>query len=187
MGTEKCPFCGQEIDAAATKCFFCGAVLDEKSVHNRLEQLHDQDIRSSRRIHKHHLVKAIVILILATIVLFYGKSGRKHSSDTGSSPQPSAVNLNAKVDYRGEVFIISNNDSFEWKNVNLEIVPESKEDRFRLRITNISAGESYSAKVTEFLNDAGIRFNPDKIKMGEFWIKCDTSTGNGSYYLAEIQ
>ena len=50
MGTEKCPFCRQEIDAAATMCFFCGAELSEESIHKRLEQLQEQDARVARRI-----------------------------------------------------------------------------------------------------------------------------------------
>ena len=79
MGTEKCPFCGQEIDAAAIRCFFCGAELNEESVHKRLEQLHVQDIKADLRIHKHLLIKVIVILILAGLVFFYGTSSKKRT------------------------------------------------------------------------------------------------------------
>ncbi len=73
MATEKCPFCGQEIDAAATKCFYCEAELNKESVHNRLEQLHDQDIRAARKIHKSHFIKVAVVLALIGIVFFYIK------------------------------------------------------------------------------------------------------------------
>jgi len=71
MATEKCPFCGQEIDAAATKCFYCEAELNKESVHNRLEQLHDQDIQATQRIHKSPFIKVAVVLILIGIVFFY--------------------------------------------------------------------------------------------------------------------
>ncbi len=74
MATEKCPFCGQEIDAAATKCFYCEAELNKESVHNRLEQLHDQDIRAPQRIHKSPFIKVsvvLIVLILIGIVFFY--------------------------------------------------------------------------------------------------------------------
>ena len=98
MGTEKCPFCGQEIDTAATRCFFCGAELNEESVHKRLEQLHVQDIQAARRIHKPLLIKVIVVLILVGVVFFYGTSGRKRISDVDITGQSSTVKLSAKVD-----------------------------------------------------------------------------------------
>ena len=181
IGTEKCPFCGQEIDAAATKCFFCGSELNDESVHKRLEQLHIQDERAARRIHKPLFIKIIVVLILLFVVFFYGTSGRKRI-DIDNSERISTVKLNAKVIYTGERFVISNNDSFDWKNVKLEIVSETAEDRFGLKIPDILAGETYSASVAEFLKDDAIRFNPYTMKLKKFWIMCDTpTTKNGSY------
>ena len=182
MGTEKCPFCGQEIDAAATRCFFCGAELNEESVHKRLEQLHIQDIKAARRIHKPLLIKVIVILILAGVVFFYGTSSKKRTSGIDISGRTSNVKLSAKIAFSGARFIISNNDSFDWKNVKLEIIPESMEDRFSLSVPIILSGDRYSVDTTKFLNNNGIHFNPDKIKPQEFRIKCDTPTrAIGSY------
>ena len=182
MGTEKCPFCSQEIDTTAKRCFFCGAELNEKSVHKRLEQLHMQDIQAARRIHKPLLKKVIVILIFAGVVFFYGTSGRKHISDVDSTGQSSTVKLNAKVAFPGAQFIISNNDSFDWKNVKMDIIPDSMEERFSLSIPIILSGETYKADITRFINNDGIRFNPDKMKPRKFWIMCDTPTrGSGSY------
>jgi hypothetical protein len=185
MGTEKCPFCGQEIDAAATRCFFCGAELNEESVHKRLEQLHMQDVRIARRARKPLLIKVIVILILAGVVFFYGKSSRKRISDIGVSGRTSTVKLIAKVTFPGARFIVSNNDSFDWKNVKLEIIPKSMEDCFCLRVPIILSGETYTADAIEFLNDDGIRFNPDKMKPHEFCILCNTSIGGSGSYLTD--
>jgi hypothetical protein len=185
MGTEKCPFCGQEIDAAATRCFFCGAELNEKSIHKRLEQLHIQDIKAARRIHKPLLIKVIVILILAGVVFFYDTSSKKRTSDIDISGRTSTAKLSAKVAFSGARFIVSNNDSFDWKNVKLEIIAESMEDRFSLRMPNILAGQTYTADVAEFINDNGNRFNPDKMKPREFWILCDTPAGKGGSYRAD--
>ena len=65
MGTEKCPFCGQEIDAEAIRCFFCGAKLDENSVEKRLEQLYIQeDRRFIRGFDNPVAPKVIAVLIL---------------------------------------------------------------------------------------------------------------------------
>ena len=187
MGPEKCPFCGQEIDSAATKCFFCGAVLNEESVHNRLEQLHIQDIQVARKARNPHLIKVVVFLILAGVVLFYGTSGRKRISDVDSSARTSTVKLTAKVVYPGSRFIISNNDSFDWKNVKLEIVSETTDDRFSLRLLNLLAGETYTAAAAEFLKDDGTRFNTNTMKPKEIRILCETQTGESGSYLTNLK
>ena len=187
MGMEKCPFCGQEIDDAAARCFFCGAELNEESVHKRLEQLHMQDIQAARRIHKPLLIKIIVIFILAGIVFFYGTSGKKRTSSIDVSGRSSIVKLNAKVAFQGARFVISNNDSFDWKNIKLEIIPESMEDRFSLSVPIILSGETYTADATEFFNDNGIPFNPDKMKPRKFRILCDTPTRGDGSYLADLK
>jgi hypothetical protein len=176
MGTEKCPFCGQEIDAAASRCFFCGAELSEGSVHKRLEELHEQDTRVARRTRSHIVIGIIVVIILMSIVFFYDTSGRKRVSVVDSSYQDSTVRLKAKVTYPGAKFVISNDDSFDWMNVKLEIVPEFTEDRFSLSVPNISAGETYTAAAVEFSKEDGTRFDPYKMKPMRFWILCDTST-----------
>ena len=183
MGPEKCPFCGQEIDSAATKCFFCGAVLNEESVHKRLEQLHIQDVQVARRARNPHLIKVIVVLILGGVVFFYGTSGRKRISDVDSLARTSTVKLTAKVVYPGARFIISNNDSFDWENVKLELISETTEDRFSLRVPNILAGQTYTVAAAEFLKDDGIRFNPSTMKPKEILILCDTLTGKSGSYL----
>ena len=182
MGTEKCPFCGQEIDTAATKCFFCGAELNEVSIHKRLEQLHMQDLQTTRRVRDHFLVKVIVIIILACVVFFYGTSDKKHISDVGISARPSTVILSAKVTFSGEQFVVSNIDSFDWKNVKLEIIPESVGETFRLSVQFILSGETYTADAVKFINNDGVRFDSDKMKPRKFRILCDTPAGeSGSY------
>ena len=184
MGTEKCPFCGQEIDSAATRCFFCGADLNEESVHKRLEQLHIQDVRVARRIRNPLLIKIVIVLIMVGVVFFYDTSGRKRIPVVDNPYQSSTVRLKAKVTFPGARFIISNNDSFEWKNVKLEIISETTEDRFSLKVPNILAGETYTAAAAEFLKDDGIRFNPYTMKPKKFWILCDTPTRENGSYLA---
>ena len=69
------------------------------------------------------------------------------------------------------------------KNIKLEIVPESMENRFSFSIPIILSGETYTADAVEFLNDDGIPFNPDKIKPKEFWILCDTPIRRRGSYL----
>jgi hypothetical protein len=185
MGTEKCPFCGQEIDAAATKCFFCGAELSEESVHKRLEQLQMQDLRVARRTSNHFLIKVLVILIFVGVIFFYGTSGTRRISEIGVSGRTSTVKLRAKVTFQEARFIVYNNDSFDWKNVKLEIITPSVEGRFGLNVPIILSGETYKAEAVKFLNEDGIRFDPDEMEPREFWILCDTSIEASGSYLTD--
>jgi len=182
MGTEKCPFCSQEIDTEAAKCFFCGADLSEDSIHQRLEQLHNQDVQSAQRTHKSLFIKVIVILILTCVVFFYGTSSRKRVSDIGVPGRPSTVRLKARVAFPGTQFIVSNKDPFDWKNVKLEIIPDSIIESFKLSVPIILSGETYTAEAFKFRNNDGTTFDPDKMKPRIFRILCDTSTGGGGSY-----
>jgi hypothetical protein len=184
MGTEKCPFCGQEIDAAATRCFFCGAELSEESIHKRLEQLQKQDALHSRRIRRPIAVGIIVVIILVGIVFFYDASGRKNMSVFDNPDQSSTIRLRAKVTFPGARFVISNNDSFDWRNVRLEIMSESTEDRFSLRVPSISAGETYKVAAAEFSKGDGTRFNPYTMKPKKFLILCDAPAKKSGFYQA---
>jgi len=187
MGTEKCPFCGQEIDAAAKRCFFCGADLNEESVHKRLEQLHVQDVQAARKIHKPLLIKVIVIVIFAGIVVFYSTSDRKHMSDIDRPDKSSAVKLNANVAFPGAHFIISNNDPFDWKNIKMEIVLDSLEERFSLSSPIILSGEIYKVDASKFINNNGDRFNPDKMRPRKFRILCDTPAQRSGSFLTDLK
>jgi hypothetical protein len=187
MGTEKCPFCGQEIDAAATRCFFCGAELNAESVHKRLEQLHIQDAHLARRIRRPVVAGIFIVIILISIVFFTTRPARRHISATDDTDNSSTVRLRAKVTFPEARFIVSNNDSFDWKNVKLEIMPESTEERFSLKVPNISAGETYTAAAAEFSRDDGTRFNPYTMRPKEFWILCDTPANKRGSYQAVLK
>ena len=183
MGTEKCPFCGQEIDAEATRCFFCGAKLDEDSVEKRLEQLYIQeDRRLIRRVGKPLVLKVVVVLILIYVVLFHGEPAGKRSPAVIGPPESSTIHLNAKVSFAGAQFIISNNDSFAWENVKLEITTGASGEPFGLSVPKISAGQTYAAEAAEFQRKVGTRFDPVSTRPQKLWIRCDTpEKENGSY------
>ena len=185
MGTEKCPFCGQEIEARATKCFFCGAKLDEASIERRLEQLHYQERhRSARRIHCRLAMAVVVTGILLVIVLFYGMPGRWNPSPLGRPSESSTVRLNATVNFAGARFVISNNDSFDWENVKLEVVPADFGEPFGLAVTRIPAGGTYTVGVGEFRRNDGTRFDPFSTKSERFRIRCETPEKRSGSYLA---
>lgn len=184
MGPEKCPFCGQEIDAEAIKCFFCGSLLDHNSVENRLDQLHKQeDIKHISRAKSSFAVKIIVFIILVFTAIFVGKSKIKPSLIQAISTQGSTILLNAEVALSGSHFIITNNDSFDWTNVELQIISDYVGNNFITMIPKISAGQNLSVRATEFTKKDGTRFNPYTMKSQSFRIRCNTpAKENGSYY-----
>ncbi|UCC96302.1 MAG: zinc ribbon domain-containing protein [Phycisphaerales bacterium] len=186
MGTEKCPFCGQEIDAEATRCFFCGASLDEESIEKRLEQLHYQeDVRLARKVRSPVVLEVLVVGILLGIILFHGTPGGKHSSPLESPSQSSTVRLNAEVTFAGAQFVLSNNDSFDWENVKLEVVSADSGEPFCLTVSEtIPAGGTYTAEAAEFCRKDGIPFDPFSMKLDRFWIRCDTPERENGSYLA---
>lgn len=183
MGTEKCPFCGQEIDTEATRCFFCGARLDEDSVEKRLGQLYArEDRRFTRRIGKPVVLEVIVVLILTYVVLFHGEPAGRRSSVVSGPPGSSTVRLNAKVTFAGAQLIISNNDSFDWENVIMEISSGIFGESFGLNVPKISAGQTCAVEAAEFRRKDGIRFDPGSTRPQKFWIRCDTpGKESGSY------
>ena len=185
MGTEKCPFCGQEIDAGAGRCFFCGSKLDEESVEERLEQLQKQQkTESARKIRYPLVVEVLLIVILICTTLYYAPSIRRRSTRGEGLSESSTVRLKAKVTFTGSRFIISNNDSFDWENVKLEIVSGTIGNGFSLNVPKISAGEAYTVGAKEFVKKDGTNFNPYVMKPQSFWIRCGTSGKENGSYLA---
>ena len=182
MGTEKCPFCGQEIDAEATRCFFCGARLDEESVEKQLYM--QEDRRLIRRVGNPLVPKVVVVLILIYVVLFHGEPAGKRSPVVIGPPEGSAVRLNARVSFAGAQFIISNNDSFDWENVKLEITSGVPGEPFGLGVPKISAGQTYAVEAAEFQRKDGTRFDPASTRLQKFRIRCDTPGKESGSYVA---
>ena len=184
MGPEKCPFCGQEIDTEAIKCFFCGSSLDHNSVESRLDQLHKQeDIKHNSRSKSSFAVKIFVFIILVFTVLFVSKSKIKPSLTEAVPTQGSTILLNAEVTLSGSHFIITNNDSFDWINVELQIISDYVGNDFVTMIPKISAGRKLSVRAAEFTQKDGVCFDPYTMKSQSFRIRCNTSTKeNGTYY-----
>jgi len=182
MATEKCPFCGEEIDAGAARCFFCSAALDYDSVEKRLDQLQRQE--SVRRAHSPAVPALVVILILAGIVLFQVIPGTRRSRKVEVAPENSTVRLNANVTIAGVQCAVTNNDSFDWENVRLEIVSATIENNFGLRVPKIPAGQTHRANLAEFATEKGVLFDPLTTKPRRFWIRCDTPDRQTGSYLA---
>lgn len=184
MGPEKCPFCGQEIDTEAAKCFFCGEELNEESVEKRLEELLTEDGKKPAQKPKNPpVLQLVVIVVLICIALFAGTSKKKTIFNKAKFSGESTVRLNTKVVFTGSNFIISNNDKFDWTNVELQIIPETEGSNYSLDVVKIPAGEKFSVNAGEFASKEGSNFNPNEMKPKKIRIWCDTPTQvNGSYF-----
>jgi hypothetical protein len=104
-------------------------------------------------------------------------------SDT-KSPTPSEplyVDINAAVRFTGTQFIITNNDSFDWKNVELEINPGLLSSGYTLRSDIMKAGQTYTVGALQFAKPDGTRFNPFTVKPQSIGISCATPRGDGYY------
>ena len=184
MGPEKCPFCGQEIDADATRCFFCGSELDRESVDKRLEQLQIQE-NMRRKVRSPGALVAVVVIIWICAVLFRGTSSVKPPPTVEGQSEHSTVQLNAKVTFAGGRLSIYNNDPFDWDNVKLEIISKTAGDPFSLIAPKMLAGEKYTVNAAEFSRNDGTSFDPHTMKLHRFWVRGETpDRRNGSYLAA---
>ncbi len=129
---------------------------------------------------KKFLVGCLAIVIAIAVIAIV--AGVCTPGDGGGSTTSSVVTLSASVRDTGIQFVVTNNDSFDWTNVKLEVNPGILTDGYVLRVPRISSGEVYYAGVGLFAKGSGERFNPLTHKAIDFSIWCDTPRGNGSYY-----
>jgi len=182
MATERCPFCGEQIEAGAARCFFCSASLDYDLVEKRLDQLHRQE--SARRARSPAALVLVALVILASIVLFQIIPGARRGHEIQIAPRGPTVALNADVTIAGAQCAVSNNDSFDWENVRLEIASATLENNFALRVPKIPAGQTHTTNLAEFVTEKGVSFNPLTAKPQRFRIRCDTPDEQTGSYLA---
>lgn len=123
-----------------------------------------------------------IIGIIVVMVFFMWICGVFDSSDeSGSSSEPSYIDLNASVSFTGTQFVITNNDSFNWNDVELEINSGLLKGGYKLKAVLISAGQTYTVGALQFAKGDGERFNPITIKPQSLNIFCNTSKGRGFY------
>ena len=166
MGSERCPFCGQEIDSEARKCFFCGSALDKDSVEKQLETLNRQDVHKSVHKIRSLLLKLlfVVVIVVLAIIIFYPKGA-----------------LKAQITYTGSQYIISNNNSFTWTNIELDFVSGIERCSFVLKLDKISSGQTITVKAAQFTDSGGVGFDPEQMQPQQLNISCDTPYGRKSF------
>ena len=94
------------------------------------------------------------------------------------------MQLKAFVSFDDGQFKITNNDNFNWHNVEFELNGGIIKSGYKLRATIIEANSIYTVGAMQFTKKDGTRFDPFTHKPQKFNIWCDTSTGKGCYYAA---
>jgi len=85
--------------------------------------------------------------------------------------------LNAFVQLSGARFIITNMDSYDWRNVKMEVSGGSPSGGHTLDRPALRAGEVYTVEAIQFLDPAGNSFNPYQTRPRRFSICADTPNG----------
>lgn len=118
----------------------------------------------------------VIVWILAEIGIIPSAEKPPPKKET-----PSYVDLNASVSFTGTQFVITNGDSFNWNDVELEINAGLLKGGYKLKAVLISAGQTYTVGALQFAKRGGERFNPLTIKPQSLSIFCNTSKGRGFY------
>lgn len=122
--------------------------------------------------------KTFINRILLALVIGMGLIICVISTPSARVPTSSRfIDLKASVEFNGIEFVITNNDTFDWTNVKMEL-----NDTFTLRIKKIQAGETYYLMAGQFAKKDGTRFNPFMTKLLRANIFCDTPEGRGSWF-----
>ena len=90
----------------------------------------------------------------------------------------SVPDLKASVRFTGTQFIITNNDTYDWKNCKVEVNGE-----YKIKNKSFSAGQSYTVGAMQFVDSDGKKFNPITHKAQDIFFWCDNEQGKRASYL----
>jgi hypothetical protein len=121
----------------------------------------------------------VIIVIIGVIWIISNLSSDK--SGSSSAPSDQEVKLTADVTFTGTQFILTNNDSFNWTKVNIEINGGLLSGGYELNTDLITAKETYSVGAMQFAKSDGTRLNPFATKPQKVFITARTPRGTGYY------
>ena len=84
--------------------------------------------------------------------------------------------------FTGTQFVVTNNDSYVWRNCEFEVNPKTFSSGFTYKAGELAVGKTYSVGALQFGNGDGQRFNPFQFKPTSFSIACDTPSGRGWFF-----
>jgi len=153
---KKCKHCQSEIDEKATKCPHC-----------------QSDLRSWSQ--KHPILTIILVLFaIGWVSSMFNTTSTKTESTVRSLPAPtSRMDFQAKVNFTGTQFVITNTDDTDCERAKMEI-----NDKYALEGYTLVSGKTYEVGALQFTKSDGTRFQPE-IKPQEFYIYCSGSNALG--------
>ena len=119
---------------------------------------------------------------LAIVIVFFGAILGTCTAVCSNSDESTIPELNANVFFDGAQFVITNNDTFDWTNVEMELNYEGLKSGYTYNYHLIEAGYTYTVGALQFAKGDGTRFNPFTMKPRKFSIRCDTPGGRSSWY-----
>lgn len=179
MALTKCKECGKDVSTTAKACPNCGAP-DFLPDNAKKEQKKKGVLSGGDLSFKSGLIAVLIFvgILLVIVMIMQGTSGDNES--TGSS----IVKLKASVEFTGTQLVITNNDSFDWVNVKMEINAGLVRSGYALEHPIMKAGETYTVGALQFAKSNGTRFNPIGMKVQKFSIISRDSNNmpKGSWY-----
>lgn len=124
-------------------------------------------------------VGCLTIIVIAAAIWIIGELSPKKTS--APSSESTFVHLNASAEFTGTQFVVKNNDSFNWTNVELELNEGLLKSGYKLTTPLMVAGQTYTVGALQFAKPDGTRFNPFQVKPQSITITCDTPKGKAIY------
>ena len=120
-----------------------------------------------------------VIVSLLVLLAISDKNEKSNENLKSEENTSSTIELNASVEFTGTQFIITNKDTFDYKDAKLQL----NED-FIIKGKKLEAGKSYTVGMLQFADKKGNRFDMTK-KPLNFSIWCDLENKKNGFYYAE--
>lgn len=120
----------------------------------------------------------LFLILIGVIIALQSEESKKPSPRTSSA----TIDLEASVRFDGSQFIITNQDSFDWTTVKLEVNSGLLTGGYVLKVKRLEAGHTYTVGALQFAKGDGTRLNPFTTKPQKFSIWCDVPRGKGFWY-----
>ena len=181
-----CSRCGQAI------CNVCNYITGTQPICLSCWEKHPPPIQKDTKTEDEKTVKPKVKLTLANkiaaaivlvVLAIFGTCAI--CICTAPSEESTQVDLNASIRFDGSQFIIANNDSFDWLDVEFELNSAGLSSGFTLTHPLIEAGATYTVGAMQFAKPDGTRFNPFLMKPQKMSVSCETPDGKDGWYFAE--
>lgn len=111
------------------------------------------------------VVIPLILGILSVLTVSFTQNGSGSQQELRKEIEEKNKQTNAKVNFTGTTFVITNNNDFDWERA--EIVVNEK---YRYEANNIKANTVYEVGAGQFIDDKNYRFNPFEMKPSEIRI-----------------